>query len=280
MKNLYRNILSLIILATVSAVLACCGLEPQVNQYTEVSFAAHIPNDTLVKSFGGNLIVDKLIVGIYTLNNGEYIESHRETFNVVPGSTTTYITLSLAKEQTYSFIFWAYHSECSVYDIKNLQAIRMQPDQIPDELTYSFIEKMDVFSGKLENVDIGAELYGTIPIEMKRPLAQLNVGTTGNPQPATFTVINSGNTYSPFTGVVSGNGTYKWNFTKTTTEKFTAAGSDYSYLAMGYLFAEMEEKQIECTLTMQGATVHFPAVTLQSNYKTNIAGNFTLNLSN
>lgn len=281
MKNLYRNILSHIALAALSAVLVCCGLEPQENGYTEVSFAAHIPDDSQVKAFGGELTVDKLTVGVFSFKDGEYTESYRETFNVVAGSTTTDITLALAKGQTYSFIFWAYNSECPVYDITDLQSIRMQPDRIPDELTYTFMEKMDAFCSKLENLDTGTGLSARIPVKMERPLVQVNAGTTGNPQPATFTAKNTGSTYSPFTGSVSGNETYCWKFTQPTTEKFTVEGNDYTYLAMGYLFAEEKETQIECTLAVQqGETVSFPSVTIQANYKTNIAGNFTENISN
>lgn len=68
--------------------------------------------------------------------------------------------------------------------------------------------------------------------ELVRPLAQINVGTTGTPMQATFKANGVPNIFHPFTNTVSGASDYTWNFSETTAETFSVDGTEYNYLAM------------------------------------------------
>ena len=116
--------------------------------------------------------------------------------------------------------------------------------------------------------------------ELVRPLAQINVGTTGTPMQATFKANGVPNIFHPFTNTVSGAAEFTWNFSETTTETFSADGTEYNYLAMGYVFAPTTATKISAELTLKDGnankTVEFPQVEIEANQRSNIAGNFTL----
>lgn len=88
------------------------------------------------------------------------------------------------------------------------------------------------------------------PVELVRPLAQINVGTTGTPMQATFTASGAPKTFHPFTNTVSGAAEFSWNINETTTETFSADGTEYNYLAMGYVFAPTTATNISAKLTL------------------------------
>ena len=89
----------------------------------------------------------------------------------------------MAQNQTYSFVFWAYDSSQNIYDIDDLTAIKM--NTLPNPITFSEAEASDAFFATDEDITIkGSNSY---PIELVRPLAQINVGTTGTPMQASLT---------------------------------------------------------------------------------------------
>lgn len=183
--------------------------------------------------------------------------------------------LTLAQEQTYSFVFWAYDGNQNIYDIDDLTAIVMNP--LPSSITFSEAEAMDAFFATMEDITITGDC--SYPVELVRPLAQINVGTTGTPMQATFKAKAVPDTFYPFTNTVSGASDYTWNFSETTTETFSADGTEYNYLAMGYVFAPTTATKISAELTLKdgnaNTTVEFPQVEIEANQRSNIAGNFT-----
>ena len=117
------------------------------------------------------------------------------------------------------------------------------------------------------------------PVELVRPLAQINVGTIGTPMQASFTASGAPKTFHPFTNTVSGAAELTWNFSETTTETFSADGTEYNYLAMGYVFAPTTATNISAKLTLTDGnntkTIEFLQVEIEANQRSNIAGNFT-----
>ena len=270
MKNLLHNIQILAMLALMVVGIQSCSDDLQETGDVEVSFTAMLPTDTRTRSFGKAEQVNTLVVGIFNERNTEI---GRKEFAIY--GTSIDVSLSLAQNQTYSFVFWAYDSSQNIYDIDDLTAIKM--NTLPNPITFSEAEASDAFFATEEDITItGSNSY---PIELVRPLAQINVGTTGTPMQASFTAKSAPDTFHPFTNTVSGTVDFTWNFSDTTTETFSADGTAYNSLAMGYLFAPTTAMQIAAELTLtdgeNSKTVEFPKVEIEANHRSNIAGGFT-----
>lgn len=249
----------------------------------QVNFTATLPTDTRTRAFGKAEQVNTLVVGIFKkgvadvhTNNGgswSYYEIDRQSFPI--NGTSVDVQLTLAQEQTYSFVFWAYDGKQNIYDIDDLTAIEM--NTLPT-ITFSQVEAADAFFATMEDITITGDC--SYPVELVRPLAQINVGTTGTPMQATFKAKAVPDTFYPFTNTVSGASDYTWNFSETTAETFSADGTEYNYLAMGYVFAPTTATKISAELTLKDGnaskTVEFPQVEIEANQRSNIAGNFTL----
>ena len=148
---------------------------------------------------------------------------------------------------------------------------------LPNPITFSEAEASDAFFATEEDITItGSNSY---PIELVRPLAQINVGTTGKVMQTSFTAKSVPDTFHPFTNTVSGETDFTWNFSDTTTETFSADGTAYNYLAMGYLFAPTTATKVSAELILTDGnaskTIQFPQVEIEANQRSNIAGNFT-----
>lgn len=283
MKNLLHNIQILAMLALTMIGIQSCSDDLHDVGDVQVSFTATLPTDTRTRSFGKAEQVNTLVVGIFRkgvadvhTNSGgswNYYEIDRQSFPI--NGTSVDVQLTLAQEQTYSFVFWAYDGNQSIYDIDDLTAIEM--NTLPNTITFSQVEAADAFFATMEDITITGNC--SYPVELVRPLAQINVGTTGTPIQATFTANDAPNIFHPFTKSVSGATNYTWNFSGTTTDTFSADGTEYNYLAMGYVFAPTTATNISAELTLTNGdtskTVEFPQVEIEANQRSNIAGNFT-----
>lgn len=283
MKNLLHNIQILAMLALTMVGIQSCSDDWHDVGDVQVNFTATLPTDTRTRAFGKAEQVNTLVVGIFKkgvadvhTNNGgswSYYEIDRQSFPI--NGTSVDVQLTLAQEQTYSFVFWAYDGKQNIYDIDDLTAIEM--NTLPT-ITFSQVEAADAFFATMEDITITGDC--SYPVELVRPLAQINVGTTGTPMQATFKAKAVPDTFYPFTNTVSGASDYTWNFSETTAETFSADGTEYNYLAMGYVFAPTTATKISAELTLKDGnaskTVEFPQVEIEANQRSNIAGNFTL----
>ena len=285
MKNLLHNIQILAMLALTMVGIQSCSDDWHDVGDVQVNFTATLPTDTRTRAFGKAEQVNTLVVGIFKkgiadvhTNSGgswSYHEIDRKEFPI--NGTSVDVQLTLAQEQTYSFVFWAYDGNQSIYNIDDLTAIEM--NTLPtNTITFSQVEAADAFFATMEDITITGDC--SYPVELVRPLAQINVGTTGTPMQATFKAKAVPDTFYPFTNTVSGESDYTWNFRETTAETFSADGTEYNYLAMGYVFAPTTATKISAELTLKDGnaskTVEFTQVKIEANQRSNIAGNFTL----
>ncbi len=279
-----RFLLLLVLLAT--GIISCSEDMEELNDDAQVTFTATLSDDLLTRSFGEGLSVDKLVIGVFDLNeSGEYSEiiKLRHYADIINGKIEN-VTLSLAKSETYHFVFWAYNSESGVYDIEekgSLTAIKMKHDIIG----FAEAENADAFFATIKNFTVEGNIIKDVP--MKRPLAQINVGTSGTATAAAFTVYETADTFHPFTETVSGETNLTWTFTETTDETFSVEINEnetpytYSYLALGYLFApigkdtEAVKKACLLKLTDTNKDIPFQNVELHANRRSNIVGSFT-----
>ena len=283
MKNLLHNISILAVLALMMVGIQSCSDDWQEVGDVRVSFTATLPTDTRTRSFGKAEQVNTLVVGIFkkgvadvhtnSSSNWSYHEIDRKSFPVY--DTSADVQLTLAQEQTYSFIFWAYDSNQNIYNIDDLTAIEM--NALPNPITFTQAEAADAFFATMGDITITGDC--SYPVELVRPLAQINVGTIGTPMQSTFTASGAPKTFHPFTNTVSGAAEFTWNFSETTTETFSVGGTEYNYLAMGYVFAPTTATNISAKLTLtdgnNSKTVEFSQVEIEANQRSNIAGNFT-----
>lgn len=273
MKILLHNIHTWLILSLFVIGIQSCAdnnTEEEEMLQTELSFTVALPTDVSSRSFGKAEQVNTLVVGVF---NDRQVEVYRKSYSIEDSSIN--ISLTLAQNQTYHFVFWAYDNRLNIYNMEDLTAIRMTA--IPDAITFSQAEAMDAFFATQKHVTVmGDKNY---LIKLVRPLAQINVGTIGTPMLASFTAKGVPDTFHPFTNSVSGTADYIWNFCETTSETFTVDGKEYNYLAMGYVFAPTIETEIATELTLNDGgkshTVEFSRVEIEANSRSNIAGRFT-----
>jgi len=272
MKNLLHNIQILAMLALTMTSTTSCSEELNDVDDVQVSFTATLPTDIRTRSFGDAGQVNTLVVGIFDEQEEEIF---RQSFTI--SGPTTDVKLTLAQHQTYNFVFWAYDNRQDSYDIDNLTAIKM--NALPEPTTFAQAEAVDAFSATKKNITIKGN--SSHSIELVRPLAQINVGTTGTPMPALLIAKEVSDTFHPFTNTVSSSGAteFTWTFSETITETFTVEDTEYNYLAMGYLFAPSTTTKIAVGLTLtdgvNSQTVEFPQVEIATNRRSNIAGKFT-----
>lgn len=273
MKKSIHNIHTFLALALLAAGAVSCSDETEIPERADVTFTATLPAEARTRSFGEGTQVNTLTVGVFDGEDNR--ELQRESICV--SGTEFSVKLVLAREQTYNIVFWAYDSDSGCYDVSDLTAIRMNAPTQP--VTFEQAEAMDAFYFTLKDITVTDN--HTQSVTLKRPLAQVNVGTTGSPCQATFTAKGAPDTFHPLDGTVSGTADFTWKFEDTTDKTFTVDKTKYNYIALGYLFAPATVTQIaaELTLTLtDGETrgpYNFPDVELQANYQSNIAGDFT-----
>ena len=283
MKNLLHNIQILAMLALTMVGIQSCSDDWHDVGDVQVNFTATLPTDTRTRAFGKAKQVNTLVVGIFkkgvadvlhTNNGGSWSYIACQSFPI--NGTSVDVQLTLAQEQTYSFVFWAYDGKQSIYNINDLTAIEM--NTLPNTITFAQAEAADAFFATMEDITITGDC--SYSVELVRPLAQINVGTTGTPMQATFKANGVPNIFHPFTNTVSGASDYTWNFSETTAETFSVDGTEYKYLAIGYVLAPTPATKISAELTLKDGnaskTVEFPQVKIEANQRSNIAGNFTL----
>lgn len=191
MKNLLHNISIMVVLALMMVGIQSCSDDWQEVGDVRVSFTATLPTDTRTRSFGKAELVNTLVVGVFkkgvadvhtnSSGNWSYHEIDRKSFPIY--GTSADVQLTLAQEQTYSFIFWAYDSNQNIYNIDDLTAIEM--NALPNPITFTQAEAADAFFATMGDITITGDC--SYPVELVRPLAQINVGTTGTPMQASFT---------------------------------------------------------------------------------------------
>ena len=195
----------------------------------------------------------------------------------IHGSTT--VNLQLTTGNTYSVIFWA-AAEDAPYTV-DFGAKTMTVDYaeaVSNDETRDAFYKYHTFTVK------GAQ---TETIELKRPFAQLNIGTAdyAASTSAGYTPVNSAvtvksiyNTLNLWNGEVSGETEVTYDYAEIAKdETFPVAG--YEYLAMNYLLVAADKAlvDIEFGYTETDATAAktriVGSVPVQRNYRTNIYGN-------
>lgn len=250
--------------------LSCTSDYDGYDEKEVVCFTAEVACDTVTRAVGV-VTADRLTVcvlcGTQELQRVEY-DFDRSPMNV---------ELALSKGQKYNIVFWAQNSQCGIYDIADITAIRMS--DVIASTAFGDVEKRDAFCAVVENLEIDGAVKHC-GVVMKRPLALMNVGTAGDAADAVFTVKNAPEYYNPLTKTVSGCCDYVWKFNGCANETFMVEGVVYNRLASGFLFAPENEMKVECEMEISSSNggyvdIAFGQVVIEANKKSNIVGNLT-----
>lgn len=175
------------------------GVVENSNEAT-VSFKVQLENNTGSRAAGDGALTKYVTFAVFKAEDGKIgdeIEALRQQMEV-QSDLTAQFTTSLVKGQTYNFVFWAQNEsvptadekdaegnvtkkkgEGTYYNIADMSAIKVNytTDETNKTITITGNEeKRDAFYAAKNNLKITGPINETITL--KRPFAQLNVGTS------------------------------------------------------------------------------------------------------
>ena len=234
---------------------------------------------TPTRAYSDGFTATNLQYAVYDVT-GAYLPDLTVTDAPISGSTT--VDLKLVTGNTYTVIFWA-AAPNAPYTV-NFANKTMTVDYAAAK-TLCNDEARDAFLGQTTFEVKGAQ---TEAVELKRPFAQLNIGTSDYvdaekagyiPTQSTVTVKNIYNKLNIWDGSVDEEDAQAVTFATADINKaeaFPVDDTKYDYLAMNYLLVSADQETIEvefaCT---DGATVKtrtVGSVPVQRNYRTNLYG--------
>lgn len=277
--------------ATAMSVLAiACAKEPVADngQQAGVSFTIEVPGAPTTRAYGEAEKATKLYYQVFD-NTGAPIEGLGVQTTDLVGKAAK-VSFQLVKDQTYNFVFWAQTTETGYYTIDETEGLKKIT---ADYTTHKDAndENRDAFFAT-ESFKVTGPVTKTVTL--KRPFAQINIGTKGTITAGTDSrdiVFTDATSAVTVTGVPTvfkplANADVQLE-TPATTVTFEAAAAPagnitvnnepYKYLAMNYVFASEAGAvtDITATLTVEGKNVSLsvPNAPIKRNWRTNIVGN-------
>ena len=249
---------------------------------TTVTFNAQLPAGLQTRAAGDGLTATTLSYAVYEEGTTTPVITSEDEVNFVNGQAT--LSLKLAKGKTYDFLFWA--DAYGKGDAKNPYTVdfNTQTLTVNYDNALSNDESRDAFFGTAKVAVKGAVSQNII---LKRPFAQLNIGTNDmadakdsglNTEALQSSVTVSGifSSMNLMTGEVSNSVDVTFGSNAIPEEKFTVEGNEYDYLALNYLLVSDQKGLVNCEFTYtDGATTEtrtIDNVPVQRNYRTNIFG--------
>ena len=278
--------------ATAMSVLAiACAKEPVADngQQAGVSFTIEVPGASVTKAYGEAEKATELYYQVFD-NAGNTIDGLGVQHTDLVGKTAK-VNFQLVKDQTYNFVFWAQTTETGYYTIDETEGLKKIT---ADYTTHKDAndENRDAFFAT-ESFKVTGPVTKTVTL--KRPFAQINIGTKDQLKAgdATAPAIDFTNAKSSVTvkGVptvfsplattpetmLTVPATVTFASAAIPTEPLNVKGTPYNYLAMNYVFAPAEGTV--CDLTAEIALVgrepiqlSSPTTPIKRNWRTNILG--------
>lgn len=270
------------------ALFASCSEEELVSQTGKesmVSFTVTTP-ELGSRAVGDGASATDLYFVVYDETTGEQVTTISSKEKAYTGFTDkkANISLSLLNGHKYSLVFWAENAECA-YDvnwdekeIKLTDATKLVGNNEKYDAFYAYVAPFTVTGEKTSNV------------VLKRPFAQLNIGTTTEDLKGVATyygvekfaksqvVVTTATAMDLTTGNVSDEAELTYAAADfISPEKLKA---DYEYLSMNYLLVSNEKSLVNvafsCISEGENAKIiskTFENIPVQRNYRTNIYGN-------
>ncbi|HIR38294.1 MAG TPA: hypothetical protein IAC93_07995 [Candidatus Limisoma gallistercoris] len=251
---------------------------------TTVTFNAQLPAGLQTRTAGDGLKATTLSYAVYEHGTTTPVITSEDEVTFENRQAT--LSLHLAKGKTYDFLFWAdaYKKD----DPKNPYTVNFdtQTLTVNYENALSNDESRDAFFGTANVTVKGAVSQD---ITLKRPFAQLNIGTNDMAEAETAglktdalqsSVKVSGifSSMNLMTGIPDPSTSREVTFglNDIPDESFMVDGKTFDYLALNYLLVSDQKGLVNCEFTYtDGATTDtrtIDNVPVQRNYRTNIFG--------
>ena len=272
-------------------------LEPVAGNGT-VTFTVEAPANVQTRAIADGQNVDQLVYEVWltpnigTLNGGQKLYQ-AETEMVSDGTVNkATLTLDLVNDQKFTVLFWAQVDAADAYNTNELTAVTYAKNEYManDESLAAFYAVAYVNDCRHVKND------GTTPtgseVKLRRPFAQLNIGTLNTATDYTVSLVNSevtvskvNNIFNVATSEASSDAPMTFHLAAVPNDPSTlnVNGVSYQYAGMNYMFAgdnvtvdyKIETKIIaENGSEMTGnVTNTVSSVPLKENYRTNIVGN-------
>ena len=304
------------------------NLEPAAQEST-VTFSVELPG-VQTKTIGDGFNVDQLVYEVWKTEgenerdlkdtqNATRLYQEKATMARIGDEQKTVISLNLVHDQNYTILFWAQNSKAidnnePAYNTTDLTAVtyakKLRDENFNNGEYLSNNENMAAFYGTAFIKAAEVEIPSTRRVELRRPFAQLNIGTMNTPKEYTVTMNQSrvkiSNVPSVFDvaqniGADSKKGieaepavsdtlafVFEYAALPEDPSKLKVNDIEYDYVAMNYIFADGNvdvQYWIDATLTAVNPTEgrnettnavvynRVPQVPLKENYRTNIVGN-------
>ena len=247
----------------------------------------------LTRAISDGTTVNELVYRVFDKNGNPITAKHLVKEPATDLRSGHTVALTLAKGQTYKVAFWAQQAGNTAYTVHDYMQVGVDYSGVNND------ESRDAFFNAVE-ITVNGDVAQTV--ELKRPFAQLNVGTTkadwnaAVASGATFdkskvTVKQAATTLNVLDGKVSGAADVNFTYAAKPGEflKVDADGDgtkeDYVYLSMSYILPNDATDGTQKTLASAEFTFKTESGTeivvknglqnlpLQRNYRTNIEGN-------
>lgn len=297
-----KRILSIAaVFALVFAAVSC--QKDTVSSNEAVSFNVVVPAQPATRAMmSDGTTADELVYEVYVENELMY----EGTVGALPtltadGYTHFAVEMQLVKGQKYDILFWAQKQGTGFYNTADLRNVSTDyAGALAND------ENRDAFYGTLVQYDVA---QGNKTVPLSRPFAQINCAITAADFIAAAPFITKGLTskyvvseaataFNVFTGdVIAGNVAadviFDYSLAPVSEDKYTndfisINGTDYTWVAMAYLFAPATGKSVNLTAEFvhdknDAATaiaVPVASVPVKRNYKTNIFGQMLSQVNN
>ena len=287
-----KKVLYLSAIALTSLIATSCASEEvaPVDNDGMTTLTVKLPADMASRAFNSGTQAKNLYVAIYEADSdkkclfsnfgGTTGVNGMEVTNFNGTDLTTTIKVSLVKNKTYDIYCWA---QSYTMDTESPYQWNETDKSIsvtyPSEMT-NYDEGRDAFYGKLTSFQSGVTANHSITL--KRPFAQINVGTndlqaykyaSGNNAPVFgMTVKGAATSVNLDTDAVSGSEDAVIATAASSTTTFEASVTGLSYLAMGYVLPGEGLMEVDLNVDGDADFATYTSVPSQMNYRTNIYG--------
>lgn len=272
---------------------------PAGGNEVEVTFTAQLENAAATRAIGDGTTANKLFFSVFKADATTEIEALRKEVDVTGLKAT--INTRLVKGQTYNFVFWAQSANGGkYYDISDRDAIKVIYE---NNATDGNCEDRDAFYAVRKDLKIAGPINETITL--KRPFAQVNVGTKigtlaeaatagSDITKTSLRIENVATQLNVFDGSVNHDNSVGVNYSLAKLPETNLKDDkgdlknvdevDYEYLSMNYLLVADNatdgagKQLVNATLTVNTEngevinTFSIPNVPVQRNWRTNIIG--------
>lgn len=254
-----------------------------------VTITAQLPGDMGTRAFADGTKATELHYAVYekgttirlaVCKKADGTKGQLEGTATMTGLQTT-ISLQLTTGKEYDFVFWADAPGDNVYTFNS----ENQTVTVNYANAENNTDNLDAFFGQKKALKVSGNM--SISQELRRPFAQINIGTDDFDAAAaagytvsestigvaTYKTLNllSEEVSDPFTA------TFVKKPIPTEDSKFSVNSKDYKYLSMSYVLVPKDKETVDIAFDYTLTNRTFTNVPVQRNYRTNIYGSLLTN---